>query len=223
MMGNGFTSTLSTPSLARARRAKSLLYGLRNCGLLCVALVLTGATCGLPDTTGLPEPDLQRTEVLGSGDVVEVRVFNEPDLSGTHQVSEGGTIRLPLVGTLQAAGLSPDELTMRIADTYNHRYLRNAEVSLFVKERNSQKVFVLGQVAKPGAVAVNAGRMTVIEAIAAAGGTTKFADASRALLTREKEGKQVRVAVDVAAIGKGQAPDVELQPGDILYVPETLF
>jgi polysaccharide export outer membrane protein len=185
--------------------------------------LLGAATCGLPDTTALPEPDLQRTEVLGAGDVVEVRVFNEPDLSGTHQVSEGGSIRLPLVGTLRAAGLSPDELTTRIASAYNERFLKNAEVSLFVKERNSQKVFVLGQVAKPGAVAVSTGRMTVIEAIAAAGGTTKLADASRALLTREKDGKQVRVAVDVAAIGKGQAPDVELQPGDILFVPETLF
>lgn len=189
-----------------------------------VAAVLSAAaTCGVPDTTVLPPPDLQRTEVLGPGDVVEVRIFNEGDLSGTHQISENGTIRLPLVGTLPAAGLSPDELTTRIGVAYNERFLKNAEVSLFIKERNSQKVFVLGQVAKPGAVAVSTGRMTVIEAIAAAGGTTKLADASRALLTREKGGKQVRVAVDVAAIGKGQAPDVELQAGDILFVPETLF
>lgn len=186
-------------------------------------LLISGATCAVPDTAVLPPPNMQKAEILGSGDVIEVRIFNEPDLSGAHQISEGGTIRLPLVGTLQAAGLSPDELTARIAGSYNERYLKNAEVSLFVKERNSQKVFVLGQVAKPGAVVVNAGRMTVIEAIAAAGGTTKLADATRALLTREASGKQVRVAVDVAAIGRGQAPDVELQPGDILFVPESIF
>lgn len=195
----------------------------RRAALGLVVILGAGATCGVADTSTLPPPDLQMLEILGPGDVVEVRVFNEPELSGTHQISEGGTIRLPLVGNLQAAGVSPDELTIRIQTAYNERYLKSAEVSLFVKERNSQKVFVLGQVAKPGAVSVTAGRMTVIEAIAAAGGTTKIADGSRALLTREKDGRQLRVAVDVAAIGKGQAPDVELQPGDILFVPETMF
>ncbi|HEY1099976.1 MAG TPA: polysaccharide biosynthesis/export family protein [Myxococcota bacterium] len=162
-------------------------------------------------------------EVLGVGDVVEVRVFNEPELSGTHQISESGFIRLPLVGTVVAAGLSPDELSASIASSYNANYLRHAEVSLFVKERNSQKVFVLGQVGKPGAVPIAGRRITVIEAIAQAGGTSKLADASRVVLTRDKNGEQVRVAVDVAAIGRGQAPDVEMQPGDILFVPETLF
>ena len=59
--------------------------------------------------------------------------------------------------------------------------------------------------------------------IAQAGGTSKLADAGRVVLTREKDGKQIRVTVDVGAIGKGLAPDVEMQPGDILFVPETLF
>jgi polysaccharide export outer membrane protein len=78
-------------------------------------------------------------------------------------------------------------------------------------------------VSKPGPVTIGGRRLTVIEAIAQAGGTTRLADANRVVLTREAQGKQHRVAVDVAAIGKGQAPDVELQPGDILFVPETLF
>lgn len=192
--------------------------------LVAVAVVVTtGATCGLEAASALPPPDLERVEVLGVGDVVEVRVFNEPELSGTHQISESGFIRLPLVGTVVAAGLSPDELSASIASSYNANYLRHAEVSLFVKERNSQKVFVLGQVGKPGAVPIAGRRITVIEAIAQAGGTSKLADASRVVLTRDKNGEQVRVAVDVAAIGRGQAPDVEMQPGDILFVPETLF
>ncbi|MDP2340147.1 MAG: polysaccharide biosynthesis/export family protein [Deltaproteobacteria bacterium] len=187
------------------------------------ALLAMGATCGLPPASELPPPDLQMTEVLGPGDVVEVRIFNEPELSGVHQLSESGTIRMPLIGSVTASGLTPDQLSVALTDAYNARYLKRAEVSLFVKERNSQKVFVLGQVGKPGPVAINSGRMTVIEAIALAGGTTKLADASRALLTRDHGGKQLRVAVDVAAIGRGQAADVELQPGDILFVPETLF
>jgi polysaccharide export outer membrane protein len=190
-----------------------------------VALMLSaaGATCSLADATTLPPPDLEKTEVLGVGDVVEVRIFNEAELSGTHQISEQGTIRLPLVGAVLSAGLSPDELSAAIAAAYNAQYLKRAEVSLFVKERNSQKVFVLGQVSKPGPVVIAGRRITVIEAIAQAGGTSKLGDASRVVLTRENDGRQVRVAVDVAAIGKGQAPDIEMQPGDILFVPETLF
>jgi polysaccharide export outer membrane protein len=191
--------------------------------LLAVLLGAGGATCGLDDATTLPPPDLEKTEVLGVGDVVEVRIFGEADLSGIHQISDQGTIRLPLVGAILAAGLSPDELSASIAAAYNAQYLKRAEVSLFVKERNSQKVFVLGQVGKPGPVAIAGRRITVIEAIAQAGGTSKLADANRVVLTRERDGKQIRVAVDVAAIGKGQAPDIELQPGDILFVPETLF
>ena len=172
-----------------------------------VLVVLCGAaTCGLDDSSTLPPPALDRIEVLG-----------------THEISEQGTIRLPLVGPILAAGLSPDELSTAIAVAYNGTYLKKAEVSLFIKERNSQKVFVLGQVGKPGPVPIAGRRITVIEAIAQAGGTGKLADAGRVVLTREKDGKQIRVTVDVGAIGKGLAPDVEMQPGDILFVPETLF
>jgi len=191
--------------------------------LACAVVLSTAATCGLESASSLPPPDLQLVEVLGVGDVVEVRVFNEPELSGTHQISESGTMRLPLIGTIVAAGLSPDELSASIAASYDASFLRRAEVSLFVKERNSQKVFVLGQVGKPGPVLIAGRRITVIEAIAQAGGTSKLADASRVVLTRESGGAQVRVAVDVAAIGRGQAADIEMQPGDILFVPETLF
>jgi len=190
---------------------------------LLTATMLSAATCGLDEASTLPPADLERTEVLGVGDVVDVRIYGEAELSGTHQISEQGTIRLPLVGAILAAGLSPDELSASIAGAYNAQYLKRAEVSLFVKERNSQKVFVLGSVSKPGPVAIAGRRITVIEAIAQAGGTSKLADASRVVLTRENDGKQIRVAVDVAAIGRGQAPDIEMQPGDILFVPETLF
>ena len=196
---------------------------LRPLAVLLLAMLSGAATCGLDDSSTLPPPDMDRIEVLGVGDVVEVRVFGEAELTGTHQISEQGTIRLPLVGPILAAGLSPDELSAAIAGAYNGQYLKRAEVSLFIKERNSQKVFVLGQVGKPGPVPIAGRRITVIEAIAQAGGTSKLADAGRVVLTREKDGKQIRVTVDVGAIGKGLAPDVEMQPGDILFVPETLF
>jgi protein involved in polysaccharide export with SLBB domain len=187
-----------------------------------VAGALGAATCGVPPATELPEPETKRAEMLGPGDVVEVRIFNEPELTGTHQISDNGTIRLPLVGAITAAGATPDQLTVAIAQAYNERYLKDAEVSIFVKEHNSRKVYVLGQVAKPGPYPYD-GKMTVIDAVALAGGTTKLADANSTVLTRDKNGKQLRVVVRVRSIGEGKEPDVELQPGDIILVPETPF
>jgi polysaccharide export outer membrane protein len=199
------------------------LRALPSCLALAVLTTLGGAmTCGVPPASELPQPEASRADMLGPGDVVEVRIFNEPDLSGTHQISDSGTIRLPLVGAVDAAGITPDQLTIKIADLYNERFLKDAEVSLFVKEHNSRKIYVLGQVAKPGPYAFD-GKMTVIDAVALAGGTTKLADADRTLITRDQNGKQVRVVVRVGSIGEGRSPDILLQPGDIIFVPETPF
>ena len=203
--------------------SRSPAFRLAVCAALaCAALALGGMTCGVPPASELPAPESAKADMLGPGDVVEVRIFNEPDLSGTHQVSDNGTIRLPLVGPVSASGMTPDQLTIKIAAAYNERYLKDAEVSLFVKEHNSRKIYVLGQVAKPGPYAFD-GKMTVIDAVALAGGTTKLADADRTLITRDQNGKQLRVVVRVGAIGEGRSPDILLQPGDIIFVPETPF
>ena len=193
------------------------------CSVAALACVASGATCGVPPATALPPPELQQVAVLGPGDVVDVRVFNEPDLSGTHQISPNGTIRLPLVGVVRAAGCTADQLAVRIQQAYDERYLKDADVSLFVREHNSSKIYVLGQVAKPGPYPFD-GRMTVIDAVALAGGTTKLADADDTRVTRTgADGKQTVVIVRAGSIGQGKEPDVALQPGDIVFVPETPF
>ena len=190
--------------------------------LLAVAAASAGATCGATEATHLPPPESKQLDMLGPGDVIEVRLYNEPELSGTHQISDNGTVRLPLIGAMAAAGRTPDELAFQIGAAYNERYLKDADVSLFVKEHTSRKVYVLGQVAKPGPYPFG-GRMTIIDAVALAGGTTKLADANGTLVTRDNGGKQLRVVVRVGSIGQGTEPDVELQPGDIIFVPETPF
>lgn len=181
-----------------------------------------GCATGTVPVETFPLAEIGAAEMLGPGDVVEVRVYNEPELSGTHQISDNGTIRLPLIGAIQAAGATPDQLTVRITQAYNERYLKDADVSLFVKEHTSRKVYVLGQVAKPGPYPFD-GKMTIIDAVALAGGTTKLADANSTLITRDRDGKQVRVVVKVGSIGEGREPDIALEPGDIIFVPETPF
>lgn len=200
----------------------AVLAGAHLAALLALLALLGGATCGAGDVEALPAPELMKAEMLGAGDVVEIRIYNEPELSGTHQISDNGTIRLPLVGAILAGGMTPDQLTVRITQAYNDRYLKDADVSLFVKEHTSRKVYVLGQVAKPGPYPFG-GKMTIIDAVALAGGTTKLADANSTLITRDREGKQLRVVVKVGSIGEGKEPDVELEPGDIIFVPESPF
>lgn len=189
---------------------------------LCLAL-LGGATCASQQ----PQPIVAATQeelrpVLGPGDVVEIRVFGEPELSGVHRVAAEGTIRLPLVGNLEMDGLGADEAAERIEAAYNARYLKDAQVTVVVREFNSRKIYVLGEVGKPGAYPFEE-RMTIIGAIARAGGTSKLADLNRTIITREGAEGAVRQTVEVAEIRKGQAPDVELRPGDIVFVPESLF
>ena len=79
--------------------------------------------------------------ILGAGDVLEVRIYNEPELSGVHQIASDGTIRLPLLGPLILQGLSPEEATEKITAGYNSEFLQDSQVSVFVKEFNSRKVF----------------------------------------------------------------------------------
>lgn len=196
-----------------------LLFVLLSSSILIFTLI--GATCSEP-LPAVKDPILPKTKAaLGVGDVVEVRVFGEPDLSGLHQVSPEGSIRLPLIGRVSVVTLSADELAMMIESRYNEEYLQSAQVNIFVKEFNSRKIFVLGEVNRPGSIPFEE-NMTVIGAIAKAGGTTKIADSNRTILTREgSDGEKVRSAVPVSAIGRGQAPDVELAPGDIIFVPES--
>lgn len=160
--------------------------------------------------------------ILGEGDVVEVHVFDESELSGTHQISSNGTVRLPLVGSLKISGLTPEAAAGCISEVLQKGYLREPHVSVFVKEFNSRKVFVLGQVRTPGPYAFEE-NMTVIGAVAKAGGTMPTAAANRTVVTRSKNGEQVRYISKVADIGRGEAKDIELQPGDIVFVPESLF
>jgi CRISPR-associated protein Cas4 len=157
-----------------------------------------------------------------SGDVLEVRVFGEPELMGLYRVDSDGTIRLPLIGDVKVDGITPDEAHARIEAAYNGRYLKDAQVTVFVKESNSRRVVVLGEVKSPGSYPYEE-RMTIIGAIARAGGTSKLADLNRTLITRERDGTKVSTQVRVGDIRSGRAADVEVFPGDIVYIPETLF
>jgi polysaccharide export outer membrane protein len=159
---------------------------------------------------------------LGVGDTFEVRVFGEPDLTGTYRVGAEGSISFPLAGVIQVQGLDPQEVAKRIAAKLSEGILRNPQVSVLVKEQTSKKIYVIGQVTKPGTYTYSPS-MSVVEAITVAGGFTPLASKNATTLTRHEQGKKITFRVPVETIGEGKAKNVFLQPGDIISVPERIF
>lgn len=159
---------------------------------------------------------------LGVGDSFEVRVFGEPDLSGLFKVGVEGNVNYPLVGVLHVAGLDAQAAAQAIAGKLKEGILRDPQVTVLIREQTSKKVHVLGQVGHPGTFNFTPS-MSVIEAITAAGGFTALAAKNDTTITRSDAGKKTIVRVPVADIGEGKAPNVYLQPGDIISVPERIF
>lgn len=160
-------------------------------------------------------------QTLGSGDVFEVRVVGEKELTGDHRVATDGTFLFPFCGKVEAAGTTT-ALAERLIACLQRGYLKNPQVTVFLKEQNSQKVFVFGEVAKPGTFPFE-DRMTVVQAITLAGGFTKQAAKNSVLVTRTVEDQEHRIKVPVDDIGTGKRPNFRLLPGDIIYVSESFF
>jgi protein involved in polysaccharide export with SLBB domain len=166
--------------------------------------------------------ELVPEERLGIDDVFEVRVLGEPDLSGAYRISADGTVDYPFVGRISVVGMRSGDAQELISAKLADGYLKKPQVSVMVKEWNSRKVSVIGQVQKPGSVAYFT-NMTIVDAIAAAGGFTGIASKNSVTLRREAKGSVESRNYPVADISEGRAPNVTLRPGDILVVEERLF
>lgn len=159
---------------------------------------------------------------LGAGDVIEVRVYQEPELSGVYQVGRDGDVIFPLCKRVVVGGLSPNGAAEKLRACLSDGFMRNPQVSVLVKEYNSKKVFVFGEVQKPGTFVYEDG-MSIVQAVTVAGGFTKTASQNSTSVTRRVKGQEVKIKVNVQDIALGKAPNFMLQPGDIVYVPESLF
>lgn len=193
------------------------------CILLSFLLALQLA-CGGPPPKQPNLPPPVETGSLGPGDVFEVTVYDEPAMSKPYKVAPNGTIDFPLIGTLEVEGREPQEIADMIRSALKEKQILKApSVSVLVKEVNSKKFAVFGQVQKPGQFPMTEG-MTVTQAISLAGGFTAIADKDRVTLNRKVgRDKVVRVVFSVAAITEGKLRDIPLQSGDTIYVEERVF
>ncbi len=157
---------------------------------------------------------------IGIGDVLEITVWKNPELSTTVPVRPDGRISVPLLNDIQAAGMTPLALRQTLTEGYKE-YVTAPGVSVVVKEIHSRKVFVTGEVADPGAYDLHP-RTKLMQALALAGGLTPYAKKKVVVLRDGRDGRtDRRYEIDIAAILSGKRPgdNLLLQPGDTVIVP----
>ena len=158
--------------------------------------------------------------IIGSGDVVTIDVWKEPDLSRKIPVRSDGNISLPLVGEVQAAGATPLQLE-KILSGKLQQYITDPQVTVIVEQINSQKFNILGQVAKPGSYPLTVAT-TVMDAIALAGGFRDFAKQKNVYVLRQVPGSgEVRISFNYKDYIKGRnnQQNIRLEPHDTVVVP----
>lgn len=215
----------------------SVLHSVRCLGLMAAVLVL-GACAGprtyaesssidLVDGASLPPPrpeDLMaesRPYLLGPFDKVTINVFGVPDLTARQvQLDASGNISFPLTGSVSAAGLTPTELAEEIERRLREAYVRNPQVTVNLEETVSQMITVDGQVSRPGLYPV-LGKMTLIRAVARAGGTAEFARLDDVVIQRSVNGQTYLALYNLGAIRQGNYADPEVFANDVVVVGES--
>ncbi len=202
--------------MSRARRATDT--GVRR--TFVVFLAMAGCA-GRARPVDLPPPADSGT--LGTGDVLTLAVVGEEKLPTEYTVAPDGSIDVPYVHRVQVAGLEPQDVSQRVRERLMQGgFLRDPSVTVQVKAFNSKRVVVSGEVKNAGAFTYEPG-MTLQSAIARAGGTTSIARTGRVVLVRTTgRGKSRAVEVDLDAITVNDIPDVPLQPGDRITVPQRV-
>jgi len=171
-----------------------------------------------PETAATPVLVVPDSYVIGASDVVAVTVYKEPTLSSSMLVRPDGMISLPLLGDVKAAGKTPlqlaDDVTAKLK-----KFIQDPNVTVTLTGMNSKKVYMIGEIGKTGPMEMTAG-MTLLQAIASAGGLTPYANAKKIYILRSEGGKQQKIFVQYKQALKGnESLNIPLNPGDTIVVP----
>ena len=223
------SNALRADILSNAIRA-----GGRNIGLLVLLIMLVGlplAAQAQPSAQGSQTPaggaDASAAQaaaadpsyIIGADDVLDISVWKEPDVSRSVPVRPDGKISLPLVSDVQAAGLTPTQLAADLT-TRLKKFLNDPQVTVVVTAINSRRIYIVGEVARPGAFPLLP-NMTVLQALADAGGFTTFANTKKIHILRMINGKQTEFPFEYREVLEGNktSENITLLPGDEIVVP----
>lgn len=207
-------------TVARLFGIAGLLAGLLQPG--CSSGQSAGLEVPVPDAGAGADSPTNTGRRIVPQDVLQVTVFEAPELTRAVRVSEAGDISLPLLGLVKAAGGTPRELEAVLAAGLR-TYMHEPHVSVAVTEPAEEPVYVLGEVNQPGAFTSSTGDgITVLRALSLARGFSQAAAASRTVVIRSGPGGQrEQVPVDLEEMLRGRSPDLALRPNDVLYVPKN--
>lgn len=193
--------------------------------LLIAVLASASVTPSAAQVVIRSEGDPPNAYAIGIGDVIEISVWKSPELSVSVPVRPDGRVSVPLLGDVQAAGMTPLALKEELTRSFR-KYVTAPEVSVVIKEINSRKVFVTGEVKAPGAFDLQP-RTKLMQVLAMAGGLTPYAKGRVIVLRDNREGKEQdgnpdrRYEIDIGSIISGKRPqdNIVLLPGDTLVFP----
>ena len=203
--------------------------GLRGCAVLVLSVpLLAQAPKSNAPAQPTPAPPavihpadmvIPRNYVIGSDDVLGVVYWRDKEMSTEARVRPDGRIALPLINEVVAAGLTPEELQKKITEE-SKKFMEDASITIVVKEINSLKVFITGQVSKPGTYPLTTAT-TVIQLIALAGGLSEYANSKNIMIMRREGDKQISLKFNYreVASGKKLQQNIDLKPGDTVVVP----
>jgi protein involved in polysaccharide export with SLBB domain len=192
------------------------------CRCLCLALLWSSFEWG---SVIARAADAETSYLLEPNDMVEIKVFQEDDLGAKLRISQKGTITFPLIGVVSVGGLTPQDAAGVIRAALAKDYLVNPQVSVTVIDYGKRRFTMLGQVQKAGSYDMpDREKITLLDAIAMAGGYTRIADPTRVTLRRKSGGKETVMRLNAKIIARdGSVAPVEIQPGDIITIGESLF
>jgi polysaccharide export outer membrane protein len=213
---------------SQAYPSKRALHGLGLFSALCAATLVAGCAdrrggpiAYSPSNFGVP--DAPTVAPLGAGykiaplDTLTIKVFKMPDLSGDFEVDLTGQISIPLIGSVTATDYTTAQLDEQLTQRLGAKYLENPDVSVGIKSSTSRNVTVDGAVNKAGGFPVN-GPVTLMQAVAQAGGASPEANIRRVAVFRQIGGKRQAAAFDLASIRRGEMEDPQVYAGDIVIV-----
>jgi polysaccharide export outer membrane protein len=222
---------------------KICLKNLENIVMLCGLCCIIFCSCAKNTHTNINVPvnnvpvntdskeiaravEKQRNEyILQKGDLIEVKIFKEPNMDREIRITSNGFITMPLVGIVRVAGGTVFQAERRLKMALR-KYIKDPCVNILIKEYGNASVSVLGQVESPKSIQMPPEKkLTLLEAISSAGGFNALAAVSEVKILRIEKGIQKTMIIDVTEITKkGQKDkDILLMPGDVVFVPQSLF
>jgi polysaccharide export outer membrane protein len=173
------------------------------------------------DDTMLAALHQNKPYVLGCGDTLKVTVWRHEETDTDAVIMPDGKISLPLVGEITAAGLTVDELKDELNRKYNE-YITEPHITITIKETNSLKIYVLGEVKSPNEYKLNS-YTDVLQAISMAGGFTIYANKSSIDIIRKEGDKKIKINFNYNEVlkGKNLNQNIPLKPGDVIVVSES--